>query len=297
MKRALSIVALVALAGCAGTPSPTPASSPPTTAGPTKAATAPPTPAAGGLLLRIDSAGGLAAPQEQFLRLPQVAVYQDGSLVTQGPMLELYPGPALPNLQVTRLSAAGVARIVELARAAGLRGPNRRLEAGGIADAPATVFTAVIDGERHVTTAVALATESGLTVPDGDLPARQALLVLQQAVGDMRSTPGAVVGDDAPYQWSALRVVVTTQLPPDDGIQAQILGWPLPTPLAEFGAPVAADPNLRCGVLEGDDLARVQPLLAKANQLTRWQSGPTKFQLLLRPLLPDESGCTAEPAG
>jgi hypothetical protein len=245
--------------------------------------------------LRIDSSGGLAAPQEPLLRLPQVAVYADGRLVTQGPMMELYPGPALPNLQVTRLSAAGLARIIELARAAGLEGPNRRLEAGGIADAPATVFTAVLDRTRHVTTAVALGSEAGVTVPDGDLPARQALLALQQALGEMRGVPGAVIGDDVAYEWAALRVVVTTQLPPDEGIQPQIIGWPLTTPLAEFGVPVAADPNLRCGVLEGDDLGRLRPALAGANQITRWQSGATQYQLLLRPLLPDETGCSLSP--
>ena len=301
MKRLPLLLAVVALAGaaCAGGASPAPSGSPAAASpGPTDVpdGSAPPTDRTG-LLLRVDVGGGLVPPQVPLVQLPQVAIYADGRMITQGPMIEIYPGPALPNLQLTMLSRAGLDRVVDLARAADLVGPDRVLEAQGIADAPATVFTAVLDGRRHVTSAIALGIESGIAVPDTDLPVRRALLALEQGLADIRSVPGSVVGDDRPYAWTALRVVVTSDLGTDDPqVRPGVIAWPLQPGLDAFGEAVVADGSLRCGVLEGEQLAAIRAALAQANELTRWQSGATQYRLLLRPLYPDESGCVAGPA-
>ncbi len=300
MKRLPLLLAVAALAGaaCSGGASPAPSGSPAAASpGPTDVpnGTAPPTDRTG-LLLRIDVGGGLVPPQFPLVQLPQVAIYADGRMITPGPMIEIYPGPALPNLQVTMLSQAGLARVVDLARAAGLVGSDRVLQAQGIADAPATVFTAVLDGQRHVTSAIALGSESGIAVPEADVPVRRALLALEQALVDVRSVPGSVVGDDRPYAWTALRVVVTRDLGSDDPqVRPGVIGWPLQPGLDAFGEAVTADGSLRCGVLEGEHLATIRAALAQSNELTRWQSGATQYRLLLRPLYPDESGCVVGP--
>jgi hypothetical protein len=50
----------------------------------------------------------------------------------------------------------------------------------------------------------------------------------------------------------------------------------------------------RCGVVSGGELATLLPALQAANQLTYWRSDGVTYQLTLRPLLPDESGCPTQ---
>ena len=42
-------------------------------------------------------------------------------------------------------------------------------------------------------------------------------------------------------------------------------------------------------VVSGDDLAKLQPLLGQATQITLWKSGDREYYLYFRPLLPDEN--------
>src|SRR6185312_17432162 len=52
------------------------------------------------LVLRVAYTGGFVTPQVVVSRLPLVSVYGDGRVLTEGPTPAIYPGPALPNLQV-----------------------------------------------------------------------------------------------------------------------------------------------------------------------------------------------------
>ena len=58
-------------------------------------------PPAGGLVLLVEHTGGFVTPDTTASRLPLVSVYSDGRVVTEGPVIAIYPGPALPNVQVT----------------------------------------------------------------------------------------------------------------------------------------------------------------------------------------------------
>ncbi len=49
-----------------------------------------------GLVLSVEQGGGLLPPGEHFRRLPLTAVYEDGTVLSPGAMVEIYPGPALP---------------------------------------------------------------------------------------------------------------------------------------------------------------------------------------------------------
>ena len=231
MKRIVLVSAAFAIVLAACSLAASPAPSPAGTSGlePTAVPVASPSPGpADELVLEIVEGGGLVPDHVPLVQLPAVAVYADGSMITQGPMIEIYPGPALPNLQLTRLSADALGHIVALVRQSGLAGPDRTLNVQGIADASSTIFTTDLGGARHRTVAVALGSEADVSVPAEDLAARAALVALQQHLVDLRSAPGAVVGEDRPYEWTALRIVVSSDLPePDPAVRPGPIAWPL----------------------------------------------------------------------
>jgi len=82
--------------------------------------------------------------------------------------------------------------------------------------------------------------------------------------------------------------------PQGNGVTEPSIAWPLATPLSSFGAPVPTplgDGPTACGVVQGEDLAKLLPDLQRATQITPWTSAGTTYTLSVRPLLPDESGC------
>ena len=66
--------------------------------------------------------------------------------------------------------------------------------------------------------------------------------------------------------------------------------WPLED-LATAGESAGDGLGIRCQVVTGDDLATVLPLLEDANSATPFRSGGADYTLIVRPLLPGESGC------
>ena len=246
------------------------------------------------LVVRISTSGGLLPPHARLTELPLASLYGDGRLITQGPRIAIYPGPAVPNLQVTKLSRAGIQRVLAAAGEAGLLGPDRHYNYPGIADAPTTTFTVIAGGARHQVSAYALSEGTDLgRLPEPDRRARQALLSFQRQLTDPRSWLGNdVEAEDRPYDAQATRIVVTPADPrmaPDQSL-VNFRDWPLAQPLGTFGEPRGRGVT-RCGVLTGEALAAVRDDLQASNQLTFWRSGGRTYQLGVRPLLPDEEGC------
>ena len=58
------------------------------------------------VIFRVSWEGGFVTPETLLGRVPMVAVYADGRVITQGPVLAIYPGPFMPNLQERTLSEA-----------------------------------------------------------------------------------------------------------------------------------------------------------------------------------------------
>jgi hypothetical protein len=82
-------------------------------------------------------------------------------------------------------------------------------------------------------------------------------------------------------------VVPNSELP---GEQPAI-DWPLED-LATAGQPVENSPlEVRCQVVEGDELATILPMLQNANSLQTFRSEGELYSLTVRPLLPGEAGC------
>ena len=69
--------------------------------------------------------------------------------------------------------------------------------------------------------------------------------------------------------------------------------WPLATPLATFGVPVA-NGTARCGTVGGAEARTLRPALETANTLTPWIQSPdgaARFGITVRPLVPGEDAC------
>jgi hypothetical protein len=251
----------------------------------------PPPTAGRDLILRIDLGGGFLAPQAQLRQLPVFALYADGRLIVPGPQIEIYPGPALPNLQMRTVSPQGIQAILAAAKAAGLLGPDRRYDTLRVADAPTTTFTLVQDGIRHTVSVQAL----GFDQPTPDEPAdevqaRAKLSSLQSKLGDLSSwLPAGSLGKESPFRPVEMRVYVFAYMPPQDLMQKTV-DWPLGSFQGFQSLPDQA--GTRCATITGKDLGQVLTAAGQANELTPWKADGQRWQLVFRPLLPDESGCS-----
>jgi hypothetical protein len=250
-----------------------------------------PPPATGhDVVLRIDTVGGFLAPQALLRQLPVFALYSDGRLVVPGPQIEIYPGPALPNLQVRTVSPEGIQAILAAAKAAGLLGPDRHYDAIRVADAPTTIFTVLADGVRHTVSVQALGTEQSPDASPEEIAARAKLSALQSKLSDLSSwLPAGSLGKESAYRPVEMRVYVFAYAPSEDLMQKTV-DWPLGS--FQGFQPLPDQAETRCGTVTGNDLGRVLAAAGQANELTPWMADGERWALVFRPLLPDESGCT-----
>ncbi len=288
-----SILAGLLLAGCA-TAAGSPTGGPTTAPSPTPAPTRLPGVVSGSLVLRIDAVGGFIRPEASLTAYPTLAVYSDGAVIVPGPVAAIFPGPLLPNLQVTRLTEAGLARLVAAATSAGLDGPNAQYVLPGPAgaDSASLKFTFVVDGKAHTIGANQLDSTDTTGLDATVIAARAKLATFLKAAGDLATLAGSDGTDPAapaPYVVHEVRIYATP------GAQAEpaspSVAWPLATPLASFGGEAAGFmTGSRCGAVSGSDLQTLRPLLETASEQATWSSSGT-WSLIVRPLLPDESGC------
>ena len=234
-------------------------------------------------VVKIEHVGGFIAPWVTLQQFPTVVLYDDGREILQGPQIEIYPGPALPNLQVTHITQAGIDQVLAWAEEAGLHGPDRFL-GEPVMDAGSTVFTVVSPDGTHQTSVTDMSA-SGAEVG--------AVNQFQNVMLDLRTyLPNDVVGNDEPYAFDRLRLISFEADPTTiDPQLSTTIEWPLDQPISTLGDPLSDPSNYRCALIEGEDLQALMPLFEQANELTLWQSEDTLYQFYLRPLLPDEEAC------
>lgn len=292
--------------GGSGDNQPTPTTSASNTPVPTQAASPPGTgdqivhpTGTDELVLRIEYVGGFVPQEFLVTRVPIFSLYGDGCFVTEGPVIAIFPPPALPNLLETCVSEEGMQEILRLAQEAGMLDENKTFEQNMVADAPTTVFTVNADGRTVVIEAYALGIEASTDqLPPDEIAAREKLSeFVQIATGFATQLPAdLIVEPEHSFEYDRLRLVTmpvdTTGTPTaDQGIEPSRMEWPLETPLSEFGEPYPFMRDARCGVVEGTDLETLRPELEQTNTLTRWASDGEEYVFLVRPLLPDEAGC------
>lgn len=253
-----------------------------------------PTPDSPRVVFRVDWEGGFVMPGTELGRLPVVVVYEDGRVVVQGPQVEIWPAPMLPNLQVRTLTPQGLARLEALAKARGLL-KDAHYDYPLIADATTTVLTIQLDGATYRVSAYALG-EAGtddVTVDGGvlDEAARLGRADLRAFIDALTGIPDGDFADEwATLEPEALKIIATqvNELPDEAG---NPVAWPIGV-IDDAGVVVGdASLGMRCIEVSGDDLDALLPVLHEANALTPFTSGGATFSLIVRPLLPGEAGC------
>ncbi len=266
MRSASLLAVALALSACAGGGG--------DTAAPSSSAPLP-----SGLVLQVALTGGYTTPEELASRLPVVSVYGDGRVLTQGPQIEIWPTPALPNVQVQQVDEATVRDLVDRAVEAGVT-ETGDLGEPPIADVPTTRFT-LVTAEGTVVRDVSALVE----IPTGTLTAEQeeARERLQDLVGVLTS----VDGESQAYVPQTVAAVVRPHTGGDPELPQPDVAWPGP----ELpGAPLGA--GLTCVSATGQEAADVLAAAASSNVLTPWVAvDGSRWAVAFRPVLPHETGC------
>lgn len=281
MRRLYVLLPLLALVACGDGTTVTPRSDGTTPPAHQYAADAP--------VLRVSYSGGLV-PAIHRSALPAWVLYGDGRVITQGPVPAIYPGSALPNVRVTRVSRATIDRIAAAAREAGVDGVERDYGTPPIADGATTDFV-LSDAGGTVRRSVYALSEGadGAHLTDAQRAARKRLIELYDHLTDLNGWLGAGTAPvDEDYVPAAVAVLARPySATGEPGITVQELAW--------RGADPAAGPRTAgeatCTVAAGPTLDTVLPDLRRANTLTRWTFGGRAYAFVLRPLLPDEKTC------
>jgi hypothetical protein len=244
--------------------------------------------------LRVDYLGGFVSPATIPASLPGISIYGDGRVITQGPVPAIYPGPALPNLQQSRISSRDVDRLVRRAVDAGV-GAGTDLGQPGVADAATTRFQVTTDQGVRETSAYALDMgDDGGTLTAPQQAARQKLSGLLAALQDLPGTLGAdAVTDEGAYPAEAVAAIAAPWVDrPAEFVQLA----PEPPPVDWPGPALPGDRlnptvDVGCVTAIGEDARAVLAAAAAGNAMTPWRSGGKLWSVLFRPLLPDETGC------
>jgi hypothetical protein len=238
---------------------------------------------------------------------PPFTLTGDGRVIVPGAQIDIFPGPALPSVNVRKLSEEGIQAILKEVARTGLFSKNADFQAAQnfVADAGDTIFILHAAGKDVTLKVFGLGTFD----PPGNYPgvsadelaAYRTLSRLSQQLGNLDAMlPASSWVDEGwqPYQPEALRLLVRNADadPPDEsGIGNVLVDWPVDSDPATFGDPTS-DGSQRCGVVSGKDAEEWYAALGFANGLTRFVKGDHHYQVTVRFQLPDEPLECPQPA-
>jgi hypothetical protein len=308
------LVVLVALSGCAGSAGSS--SDPPgsSSGGSGENDASPSEPETGAIdhptgseaVLVVTSEGGMLPVQMQVTNMPLFVMLGDGRVIVPGVTDLIFPGPALPALQVRQLTEDGIQDVLEAVEATELFAGDLDLRAAQnvVADATDTVFALDAGGRQVRVSAFALGSLSdpamGEPPPTVSATDIEADAVLRQLMDGLTAIDTSVPPDGweadgwQTYTPEDLRLYVRdgTGQPVEGGedLPGQVLDWPTDDDPATFGEEVAAfGEGTRCATVSGDDAATWYAALSEANQQTLWTTdGDDRWLVQVRPLLPHE---------
>lgn len=255
------------------------------------------------VVLQVSEIPGFVTMEYRLTVMPPFTMFGGGRVIVTGPTTLQYPGAALPNLRQIRLNEDGMQAVLRAADAAGLRDGDKQFENSRVTDLSTVVFTTTADGQTSVVSVYGLGTAEE-NLPADERAARQALAEFVQGLLGQTVWPESAVDEqDAPYAIERIQII-SSVVPPEaaatpvdaSGPVQEDLHWPLMTSLATAGDPSEQVQGGRCVVLDGEEARQVVAAMQDATTLTRWQSDGSLFDVYPRPLLPNESGCGADPA-
>ncbi|MCZ2816592.1 hypothetical protein [Modestobacter sp. VKM Ac-2984] len=246
------------------------------------------------LVLQVADVGGFTTPEMLAARLPIVTVYADGRVITQGPVPDIYPAPAWPNVQVQQVDQATVRELAERALDAGIA-ETADLGSPPLADATSTRFT-LNTAERSLQREVYALRESTGGLPgepdaggitEEQEEARAQLQDLLDDLTDLSQTLYSEGQTPESYRPEAVAALARPWTEPGDELSHPELPWPGP---ALPGEPIA--PGVTCVTATGDQAQAVADAARDATALTPWVGAEgERWSITFRPLLPHESGC------
>lgn len=238
------------------------------------------------IILEITDEGGFVPITFLVGQPARYALAADGTLYYGGPMIELYPGPMLPNLQQTQLDPETVELILNQIKDMGLdQITDESIQEAQlmVADASTTVATYHDAAGSHRFGVYALGFDEAV----GDV--RIAMLselvtMLDQATATAQST-----------QYQTDRVEINVILAEGIGVDefSNRRPWPLAVGFDEL---VEGAFGFKCAVFDGDEGARLLAEFAQANQVTTWTTADAEYTIVARQLVGDQPGCQPAPS-
>ena len=234
------------------------------------------------MLLVIRDEGGFAPIEFIINQPPTFTLLRDGTFIFQGPQPGAFPGPVMPGMLQTKLTADQMEDVMVLIEASTLPEIDEVFNNEGsnfVADASTTVAVYFDEsGGTHTYSVYAL----GLTL-DQELPDDLAnLSLLRQRLADFS------FGAGEPYTSDSVIVRVLESSGGfaefDDTREWTFTFKPDGMPLLN---------NFPCLVLEGADADANRVALADATQATQWEHPTGTYTVLGRDLMPGETGCDA----
>ena len=237
------------------------------------------------LVLSVRDVGGFVPQQYLFDRLPTVAVYSDGTVLSSrtvqtaiypGPAA-IYPGPAAPTI-VRKISAAAVPRILNAAMKAGATNPKFDFGYPSVADVTSTEIVSRASRGAPTTKLFIYALNFTFGLTKSQIAARNDVAKFVDDVANMSGT--LIWTKNLPSPWVSTRwAYAATQAQPDSFSVTR--PW--------FGAPLKS--SVSCALFTSTENAKLRSLLPLLNQASRWTSAGKTWQVRLRPLFPHENSC------
>ena len=250
------------------------------------------------VVVRVVTGGGFVPVEANLASLPTYTLYGDGTVIrTVAAPAGSEPALGAPQpLETGHLDEAAIQELLGQAKRAGLLAPGPidygDMGSVGVADMPTTTVTFAADGATVSRDAYALGA--------GDLGGRS-LTASQQSAraalsGFVALTEGTLP-DAKPFVPARLAVFVAPSplepQPVTDAAATLPLGDDLAA-LAAAGAGSAA--GFGCKVADGDAVPTLLEAVARPAPSGLWRSSGDRqpaYRVVVRPLLPDETGCPA----
>lgn len=238
------------------------------------------------VVLTVASEGGFVPVESNLDRMPRYVLTSGGDLYFQGAVPAVFPGPLLPNVQVTTIDDGTRDELLELVEALGLPEIDERIDDTGaemIADASTEVITYHDENGTHRLGFYALGIVEGTGSTDRLLAAE-----LLQAFD-----AAARQGESTAFLPDRIQVAAGPAIQFEEAASG-VEPWPLEVgfdDMNEWGA------GWRCVEVSGDPVDELWEKFTDATQATLWDTGSEEVSIRTLPLVPGEVACDGAPHG